>query len=106
MTINVEKKEKYCIISIFGRLDASTSGEFEEQLIKKLEEGEVDIVINFADLDYISSSGLRVLLVGAKKIKVANKKMVLAGLKKHIYEVFEIAGFTPIFEIVDSIENL
>lgn len=106
MTINVEKKDKYCVISIAGRLDASTSGEFEEQLIKKLEEGEVDIVINFTDLDYISSSGLRVLLVGAKKIKAANKKMVLAGLKKHIYEVFEIAGFTPVFEIVDSIANL
>lgn len=106
MTINVEKKDKYCIIGITGRLDASTSGEFEEQLIKKLDEGEVDIVINFGDLDYISSSGLRVLLVGAKKLKAANKKMVLAGLKKHIYEVFEIAGFTPIFEIVDSIANL
>ncbi len=105
MEIKEEKNAKYYILGITGRLDASTSSVFEEKLVSLLDSGETNILINFSELEYISSSGLRVLLVGAKKLKASNGKISLCNLKNHIYEVFEIAGFTPIFNIYKTLEE-
>ena len=56
-------------------------------------------MIDGGTLDYISSTGLRVLLVAAKRLKAVEGKIVLSSLKPHILEVFEIAGFKSIFPI-------
>ncbi|MCF8239934.1 MAG: STAS domain-containing protein [Melioribacteraceae bacterium] len=105
MDIKEEKNEKYFVLSIVGRLDASTAGAFEEKLLSVIDSGEKKLLINFGELDYISSSGLRVLLVGAKKVKALEGKIALCDLKSHIMEVFEIAGFTPIFDIYSTYEE-
>ncbi|MFH0736628.1 MAG: STAS domain-containing protein [bacterium] len=105
MEIKEERTGRFYILSITGRLDASTSNIFEEKLISLLDSGETQILINFSELEYISSSGLRVLLVGAKKLKTTNQKISLCNLRSHIYEVFEIAGFTPIFNIFKTLQE-
>lgn len=106
MNISEEKINGYYIFGLEGRLDANTSGSFEDKLINKIDDGETNILVNFDRLDYISSSGLRVLLVGAKKLKGKKGKISLCGLKKHIKEVFEIAGFMPVFQVFDKCEEV
>ncbi|MCF8259456.1 MAG: STAS domain-containing protein [Melioribacteraceae bacterium] len=108
MDITEQKNGKYFILGIAGRLDASTAGAFEQMLMKTIEAGEKDILVDFSNLDYISSSGLRVLLMGAKKLKGNDAVLNLCALKDHIKEVFDIAGFTPVFSIkpnVDAVLN-
>ena len=105
MEITAEKKENLMLINLTGKLDSITSPQLEDKLIKIIDEENYNIIFNCIDLDYISSAGLRVLLVGAKKVKVKDGKIKLANLKKHIREVFEIAGFTAIFELYESVEE-
>jgi anti-sigma B factor antagonist len=63
------------------------------------------VVIDGEKLDYISSTGLRVLLVAAKRLKAVDGRIVLSSLKPHILEVFEIAGFKSIFPIYGNVDQ-
>jgi len=87
---------------IEGRLDASTSNELEARLIGCIDKGEKKFILDFANLDYISSSGLRVLLMGAKRLRGSGGKIVIASPQPHVKDVFDIAGFTAIFPIYGS----
>jgi anti-anti-sigma factor len=99
------KMEKVTVLIIEGRLDSSTSGVLEKKLFEMTEAGEKNFVVDFASMDYISSAGLRVLLMAAKKTKKAGGKVVLSALNSNVKEVFDIAGFTSIFTISASQEE-
>ncbi|MDX1412099.1 MAG: STAS domain-containing protein [Nitrospirales bacterium] len=99
MEIDEEKKEGVVILSLNGRLDALTAKGLEKKFFSLLESQEKHFAINFCQLDYISSGGLRVLLKAAKVLKKDNGKIVLYALKDPIKEIFEIAGFVTLFPI-------
>jgi len=63
------------------------------------------VVVNLKGLDYISSSGLRVLLAALKKIRKQNGDIRLACLQPYVREVFDIAGFTQLFKMFDKEED-
>lgn len=102
MNIKEVKNDKATVVMIEGRLDSSTSGELEKKLLTIMDAGEKNIVVDFAGMDYISSAGLRVLLMAAKKTSKLGGKVVLAALSANVKEVFDIAGFTSIFTIAAS----
>lgn len=99
MQFSEERTGKFYILNVSGRLDASTSSSFEEKLTSIIDSGEKNILINFKELDYISSMGLRVLLQAAKKLKTSQGSISLCEMKDNILEVFDIAGFTQVFQI-------
>ncbi|MGE5543831.1 MAG: STAS domain-containing protein [Bacillota bacterium] len=103
--ISERKQDGVLILGLDGRLDASTASTLEKHLLGSIEGGELKLVLDFSSLDYISSAGLRVLLMAAKKIKSAGGKLVLACLKSHVKEVFDIAGFSSIFPIFSAQEE-
>jgi anti-sigma B factor antagonist len=85
-----------------GRLDAYSSAEMEKRLAPLVEGAQIALVINLEKLDYISSSGLRVLLAGLKKAKKQQGDMRLTCLQPYVKEVFEMAGFVQLFKIFDQ----
>ncbi len=87
------------VVSPAGRLDSVTAGGFEAQLLKHINEGATKMVLDFGKLDYISSAGLRVVLLAGKKLKAAGGKLALCGLNQQIREVFAISGFISIFAV-------
>lgn len=99
MKITESKRGDVIVLGLKGRLDASTSNELEEQLLGLTSRGEKLFVVDFSQLDYISSSGLRVFLLVAKKLKKVNGTIALCSMKDYIKEVFDIAGFSSIFHI-------
>lgn len=105
MEIKEEKRGDIIIIAFNGRLDANTSPGVEERLMDILDQGERRLVIDFSNLTYISSAGLRVLVSLAKNIQKTEGKLALAALNKHIQEIFTIAGFTSIFSIHPSCDG-
>lgn len=105
MEIKEVKKNQVMVLVVEGRLDSSTSGTLEKKLITMIEAGEKNLVFDFAGMDYISSAGLRVLLMAAKKTGKLGGKVVLASLNPNVKEVFDIAGFTNIFTIFGSQEE-
>lgn len=105
MNIKEAKMEKATVLMIEGRLDSRTSGILEKKFLAMLEAGEKNFVVDFANMDYISSAGLRVLLMVTKKTKISGGKIVLSALSPNVKEVFDIAGFTSIFNISASQEE-
>ena len=93
------------IVSLKGRLDASSSPSAETALSRLIESGERQIVVDMSELDYISSAGLRVMLASLKRLRDDSGRLVLVGLKPQIQNVFEIAGFQRIFTIYLTAEE-
>jgi anti-sigma B factor antagonist len=77
----------------------------ERKLDSLVDTGRVQLVIDLKDLEYISSSGLRVLLATLKKVRKQQGDMKLAGLQPFIKEIFDIAGFTQLFTMFDTEET-
>ncbi len=104
MEIQEQKKGDINIIDVSGKLDAYSSGELEKKLDALVSSSQIKLVVNLDKVDYISSSGLRVLLATLKKVKKLNGDIKLAGMKPFIKEVFDIAGFTQLFNISDTVD--
>lgn len=97
MDINLEHAGTRLIVTVAGRLNTGTAPEFEEKLIPALK-GVEELIIDFADLDYISSAGLRIVLT-SQKIMNRQGTMVIRNVKPEIYEVFEMTGFVDFLTI-------
>ena len=105
MEITERKVGDVCVVGITGRLDSGTSDSLAQRLHHLIDGGERRLVIDGQKLDYISSTGLRVLLVAAKRLKAVDGRIVLSSLKPHIFEVFEIAGFKSILPIYGTADQ-
>lgn len=85
-----------------GRIDSATGPAFEKDVLAKIDGGQRCLLLDFGDLQYISSAGLRIVLLAAKKMKTAGGKLALCSLNPQIAEVFEISGFARILDIHPS----
>lgn len=99
MDITATRQDPFLILSVAGRVDASNAGTLEKTLLSAIDDGERRIVVDCGPLEYISSAGLRALLLAAKRLNPSGGKIGLAALKDEIKEVFDIAGFSAIFRI-------
>lgn len=88
-----------------GRLDALTVPRFEEGLRDHLNQGVAYLVVDFGDVTYISSSGLRALLTARRLARSQGGDVKLARLSPRVHEIFEMVGFTQVFGIYDSVEE-
>lgn len=104
MEISKEKKNGITCLKIEGCLDASNSSVAEKNIRDTIAAEGANLVIDLSALQYVSSAGLRVILVIAKDIKVKNGKIVLCSMTESVRKVFDISGFTSIFDIQDNIE--
>lgn len=89
-------------VALTGHLDTTTCGELEKSLQPLLTTPSNRILIDFTALDYISSSGLRVFLIAAKRVKQSGGRLVLCGMQSFIKNVFAISGFLKILDVVDE----
>ena len=82
-----------------GRLDGSTGILFEQDVQQQIDAGNNSLVVDFSQLEYISSAGLRALLVVAKKLKSTGGRMALCALRKPVKEVFDVTGYTTLLDV-------
>jgi anti-anti-sigma factor len=87
------------IVRLTGRLDSGAAKSAEDGFNAALSGGTPHLAVDLTKLDYISSAGLRVLLVVAKKVQQAKGKVALFGLSPNVREVFSVSGFDTIFSI-------
>ncbi len=105
MEIIEKKQNDIGIYKLVGRLDSNTSPEFEKMLVEQISGGTTKMVIDFEDLDYISSAGLRVILKTTKDLKRAEGRFILCAMKDYVREVFEISGFDTFLPIVNNTDE-
>lgn len=97
MTLNIEKTNESATIKINGRLD-TISAPMLENAVNELPASINDLVLDVRDMEYISSAGLRVLLMAQKKMSKAGT-MKLVGVCDAVMEVFEMTGFADILTV-------
>ena len=105
MKIGTENKGQYILITLIGRLDTSNYNELEEVLSKHFLDKKANIIVDCKDLDYVSSSGLRIFLYGLKQATMRNGFFHICCLQENIFEVFKISGFQSIFKIFSTLED-
>ena len=97
MTINKQADGAKLTVAVAGRLDTTTAPQLDEELRNSLE-GVQELILDFSELEYISSAGLRVLLATQKAMN-AQGSMRLTGVNDVVMEVFEVTGFSDILTI-------
>lgn len=85
------------VVAPVGRIDSTTSEALEQALNKAIDVGERRLVVDFDAVSYISSAGLRVLLIVAKRLRTERGTLVLCALTDAVRQVFDLAGFLPLF---------
>jgi stage II sporulation protein AA (anti-sigma F factor antagonist) len=99
MRIGEEKDGRALVIAPEGRVDSASSGELERLVVSRIDAGEKRLVLDLSGVEYISSAGLRVLLMAAKRLKEPPAGLVLCGLGPSVRTVLELAGFLPLFAV-------
>lgn len=95
--INVTAEQTIVVIS--GRIDTTNVQEFDKKLKPVFEQKPARLVLDCAQLEYISSSGLRVFLILQKTVMAYNGSLVLRAMRPEIKEVFDMTGFSSIFTL-------
>lgn len=106
MNIDKEKIGNFTILRIKGRIDTVHSSALEGEVNQLFDTGEKDLIFNCSEVDYISSSGLRVFLVTQKKAISIQGKLYLCNMQPAIQEIFRISGFSNLFRIFDTQEQI
>lgn len=96
MTIKIENLENSVLVTLNGSLDTDAAMQVEPQLLS-IEP--CDITLDFTEVDYMASSGLRLLLKLLKKVRAAGKKVILRGVQPSVIEILQITNFDRMFLI-------
>jgi len=100
--IHTSKEGNGTVVQLQGKVDATSAPSVEQALVGVIDQGEKRLVLDCAGLDFISSAGLRSLLLAVKKMKAAGGGISLAALQPNVKEVFDISGFSALFTIHGS----
>lgn len=109
MEIAHKRFHRVDLLSLSGRLDAASSPQFKQQIDALFDQGRYRIVLDMANLDYIASPGLRVLIEARKRARdlkltdLEGGDVRIASLPPRIKEVFDLTGFTSLFEIFPDV---
>lgn len=105
MDVSFSKQGDWMIVELEGRMDTVSAPEFEKKIQERIQEGTSRFVVDFSKLDYISSAGLRSILIAGKSSKAKGGDLTCCGLKGVVKKVFDVSGFIKILPIFDSLED-
>lgn len=105
MNLQTRIENNVTVLTVSGRLDTVTAPEYEKNIREMISGGNVKFVVDFEQLEYISSAGLRGLLVMAKLLNEKGGRMCLANVKGNVRSVFDMCGFTAVFAMKDSVSE-
>ncbi|MBT3383678.1 MAG: STAS domain-containing protein [Prolixibacteraceae bacterium] len=104
MEIKIKTKNNILIITLKGSIDSKTAPEVQQKVLESSVNSK-NVIIDLTSVDFVSSAGLRVLLMLYRQIKVKNGKVVLVGVSEEITDIMSMTGFINFFEIIDTVEN-
>lgn len=102
MTMDIQDADSVTVFTPIGRLDSNSSAGAEKQVTERIGAGAKRIVFDFSRLDYVSSAGLRVILMAAKQLRPLGGKLAICCMNAQIRDVFEMSGLLSLLVICDS----
>ncbi len=104
MDIQTHTSGAATVVVLTGKLDTVTAPAFEKRIREVIGTGAVRLVLDLSAIEYISSAGLRGLLVLSKLLKEKQGKACLVGVKGNVRSVFEMSGFLTFFRAEETVE--
>jgi len=98
----IKNKGSVSVIYLNGYLDAHTAPQLENNLSELIDNSKYNIVVNFEDLNYISSAGLGVFMAYIEKIRENEGDIKLSSMSDKVYNIFDLLGFPLLYEIFKS----
>ena len=102
MDFEQSAKDDAVVLKVAGRMDAMTAPEFEKECAAIIDTGEKNICVEMSGVEYISSAGLRSVLLVGKKLKALGGGLAFYELSGMVSEVFKMSGFSSIFPVGES----
>lgn len=102
-SIHKSTEQGLSVLALDGYLDAHTAPEFEKTVETEFGAGRVKMVVECSKLSYISSAGLGVFMSFIEEIRAAGGDIKICGLVPKVYQVFDILGFSALFDIVPDL---
>lgn len=97
-----DKKGDVLILRLKGRLDAVSSPATEKKVFECINGGEINLVLDFEGVVYLSSAGMRMLLSTTKKLKGLSGKLVLCSINQNVMDVLKMSGFDHVLELCNN----
>lgn len=104
-SISIDHQENAVIVRLHGYLDAHTANDFERELRALVQQGALNIIVDFEHLDYISSAGIGVFMVFIEDIRRNHGDILLAAMKENVFSVFDLLGFHILFKIYQTVDE-
>jgi anti-anti-sigma factor len=105
MKFNDSKLGGAPVIGVSGRIDATAAPLFDSHCSQYVAEGHKILIVDLSEVDYLSSAGLRSLVTLSKKLRPVKGKLVIVGVHGTVKEIFDIAGFSDLFPMCDTIRE-
>lgn len=105
MNVAVTTKDEYTVVTLQGRLDTTQADSVEKKIVEILDQKYDRIIFDCKEMDYISSSGLRIFLIAQKRMMAIGGQLRLCSLQPGIQEIFDMSGFSMIFNIFPDLES-
>jgi anti-sigma B factor antagonist len=102
MEITVKQMKRVDLVEVSGRVDSSNAADLGTALSERITKGTLNVVVDLAKVDYMSSGGLRELVAGLKRVKKDGGDLRLANPSERVREVLQLAGLDSIFQIFDD----
>jgi anti-anti-sigma factor len=103
MELNKKKVDNVIVIYLGGRLDVHLSAEIEKQINNVIQtESRSHLLLNLKDVEYMSSSGLRIFVSTMRILKESNRKLKLCNMNNAVKKIFEVVELMDMFDIFDD----
>ena len=102
METQVEEKGDVVVVRVEGRLDAASSPQLEKKINAIIDSGHFKLLLDFANVEYLSSAGMRLMLSVSKRLKSLEGKVVACALNDEVLDVIKMAGFHQVLELYSS----
>jgi anti-sigma B factor antagonist len=100
--ISENRQGKVVVLSPVGRIDNDTSAAFQIKLLGFVGSAGAAVLVDFSRVEYISSAGLRALMMASRQSKAAGSRLAVAGLGAVVKEVFEISRFSHVVQVFET----
>ena len=99
LEITLQRLESTVVLHAVGPVDSNTAPQLQESLLRAAEGPTGAVELDLAEVPYMSSAGLRILLMAAKALQKRGERLRLVNVQPHIYNVLNLAGFTSFIDI-------
>ncbi|MDZ4655624.1 MAG: STAS domain-containing protein [Coriobacteriia bacterium] len=105
LDISTEREDGVCRMTLKGEVDVYTSPQLKQELVDAVEDGCINLLIDFEQVGFIDSSGLGVLVSGLRRVKERSGTLRLVCTKENILKIFRITGLDKVFPVFSSMEE-